>query len=118
MATPDLDDEEKARDQDVNKQLADGSLSPDSQTPAAAPGNTFSRLNEKILSIKFLERRGIERVSLSERHEITSAKYMQMTLLWFSSNITANNMYVSRSFRLTLYLEDDLENLAPFTLPY
>ncbi|KAH8810752.1 vitamin B6 transporter [Xylogone sp. PMI_703] len=57
-------------------------------------GSFLQRLNDQILSIKFLEKRGIERVPESERHEITAAKYMQVTLLWFSTNITANNIAV------------------------
>ncbi|KAI9929651.1 hypothetical protein MW887_001126 [Aspergillus wentii] len=57
-------------------------------------GNIFTRLNDKILSIKYLESRGIERVPVEERHAVTFSDYMQMTLLWFSTNITANNMAV------------------------
>jgi hypothetical protein len=94
MADP-VVDEEKGVDRDAGNQPADESLSSDSPTPpAAAPGNFFERLNEKILSVRYLEKRGFERVPLSERHEITGAKYMQITLLWFSSNITANNIAV------------------------
>jgi purine-cytosine permease-like protein len=55
----------------------------------------FARLNARIHSIKYLEARGIERVPESERHKVVGASnYMQMTLLWFSTNITANNIAV------------------------
>ena len=97
MAVTPTIDEEKG----IRTQQADGSLSsesavpvPPAQSPAAASNNAFQRLNDKILSIKFLEKRGFERVPLEERHDITAARYMQMTLLWFSSNITANNIAV------------------------
>ncbi|KAF8858589.1 hypothetical protein BDZ45DRAFT_673864 [Acephala macrosclerotiorum] len=96
-------DEEKGVKRDIATQptTADESLSLDdaekrtspSPTPATSRG-FFERLNEKVLSIKFLEQRGIERVTEEERHGITGAKYMQMLLLWFSTNITANNIAV------------------------
>lgn len=54
----------------------------------------LTRLNERIASIRFMETRGIERVPESERHNATAADYMQMGLLWFSTNITANNIAV------------------------
>ncbi len=96
-------DEEKAIGQDSAIQHTAESLSLEEKSAGAAlttippppPSDTFfERLNDKILAIKFLEKRGIERVPESERHEITGGRYMQMTLLWFSTNITANNMAV------------------------
>lgn len=57
-------------------------------------GSAWTRFNERIQSIKFLESRGIERVPESERHAASASHYMQMTLLWFSTNITANNIAV------------------------
>ena len=71
--------------------------SPSSSSSKPSPSNhdnVFQRLNEKILSIRYLEKRGLERVPESERHEITASKYVQVTLLWFSTNITANNIAV------------------------
>lgn len=87
-------DEEKGIDQGVTTQPADGSLSFESSTPRSESDGLFKRLNDRILSIQYLEKRGFERVPVSERHTITRAKYVQMTLLWFSSNITANNIAV------------------------
>lgn len=97
-------DEEKGIDQGIRSQPVDESLSSEgekSATPAQSPspsppasGGFLERLNDKILSIQYLEKRGIERVPISERHDITAAKYMQMVLLWFSTNITANNIAV------------------------
>lgn len=56
--------------------------------------NILSRFNEKVVSIRYIEARGIERVPESERHSVTAADYTQMALLWFSTNITANNIAI------------------------
>lgn len=67
-------------------------ISDEGKPPAAG---FFARVNERITSIKYLEARGIERVPPSERHaNVGTSNYMQMTLLWFSTNITANNIAV------------------------
>lgn len=71
------------------------SLSPEPSLPSYAPKNAFERLNTRLAQFEFFESRGIERVPLEERKpRVTSADYMQMALLWFSVNITANNMAV------------------------
>jgi hypothetical protein len=94
-------DEEKGVDQDINSQPVDEASSSEerrkwaTQSPSTPSSSSFfGRLNDKILSIQLVEKRGIERVPISERHEINTANYMQMTLLWFSTNITANNIAV------------------------
>jgi hypothetical protein len=95
MADTSIDEEKGMRTQPAN---TDGFLSSEYAfaVPAQSPArsNPFERLNNKILSIEFLERRSFERVPVEERHEITASRYMQMMLLWFSSNITANNIAV------------------------
>jgi hypothetical protein len=59
------------------------------------PSGFFARVNQRITGIKHFEARGIERVPETERFEkVGASNYMQMTLLWFSANITANNMAV------------------------
>ncbi|KAI0002649.1 FAD/NAD(P)-binding domain-containing protein [Xylariaceae sp. FL0662B] len=51
----------------------------------------FNRLDEKT----GLESRGIERVPESQRHpKVTAGGYVQMFIIWFSINCTANNMTV------------------------
>ncbi|KAI1105606.1 FAD/NAD(P)-binding domain-containing protein [Jackrogersella minutella] len=51
----------------------------------------FKRLDEKT----GLEARGIERVPESLRHpRVTAGSYVQMFLIWFSINCTANNMTI------------------------
>ena len=78
---------EPASDQVKPSQLEDGL--------ATAPQGVFGRLNAKVSSVKYLEERGIERVPETERYKkLGGADYMQMTLLWFSTNITANNIAV------------------------
>ncbi|KAE8392920.1 hypothetical protein ETB97_006144 [Aspergillus alliaceus] len=92
-------DEEKGiatgiRPQHVVESLPDEDGEKRAYSPAASSLNLFERLNGKVNSIRFLETRGIERVPESQRVRITSSDYVQMTLLWFSTNITANNMAV------------------------
>jgi hypothetical protein len=74
--TGSVGDEEKGIDQDVSTRQADSALSSESPSPqdTAKSGNFFQRLNERILSIHYLEKRGFERVEVS--------------------NITANNIAV------------------------
>ena len=63
--------------------------------PLPPPKNTFERFNARLSQLDFFESRGIERVPLDERKpRVTSADYMQMALMWFSVNITANNIAV------------------------
>ena len=54
----------------------------------------FSIWNNRIKKPKFLEERGITRVMPNERHAPSVYDYIQMVLLWFSANITANNLAV------------------------
>lgn len=56
--------------------------------------NFFTRLNDRIVGISFLEERGIERVPEDERYTPSLMGYVQMGLLWFSINLTANNIAV------------------------
>ncbi|KAJ5212527.1 uncharacterized protein N7498_004173 [Penicillium cinerascens] len=70
-------------------------------SPGTVSKSAFGRFNERLTSIKFFEARGIERVPLEERHEIKATNYLQMSLLWFSTNITANNMALGMMGPLT-----------------
>ena len=53
-----------------------------------------SRWNRAIESISGLEARGISRVPPSEREAPSLAGYVQIVLMWYSANITANNLAV------------------------
>ncbi|KAL9577155.1 MAG: hypothetical protein Q9203_007565 [Teloschistes exilis] len=54
----------------------------------------LSKWNQRIESLSGLEARGIARVLPSERHGHSVMGYIQMSLLWFSANISANNLAV------------------------
>ncbi|CAI7579145.1 unnamed protein product [Penicillium bialowiezense] len=65
----------------------------DAESPTRST-NIFGRFNERLAASKFFESRGIERVQVHERHAVGASDYLQMTLLWFSTSITANNMAI------------------------
>lgn len=62
---------------------------------AARIADSFSDAEAGCFAFKHLETRGIERVPETERYKrVTASDYAQMALLWFSTNITANNVAV------------------------
>lgn len=63
-------------------------------SPIPTPAGRLTRFNTKIESLAGLEARGIKRVLPEERHATSLAGYVQMSLLWFSANLTANNLAV------------------------
>ena len=66
-----------------------------SPTPALIHVPTkFQRMNQRIESLAGLEARGIVRVLPEERHGSSVMGYAQMAILWFSANVTANNLAV------------------------
>lgn len=64
--------------------------------PTLSPGaNRLQRFANKLDVIAGFESRGIERVPESMRRgEPAVWDYMQMAVIWFSANCTANNMTV------------------------
>ncbi|KAI4163208.1 MAG: hypothetical protein LQ342_003141 [Letrouitia transgressa] len=56
---------------------------------------TLSKWNARIESLAGLEARGITRVLPHERHAISLLGYTQMALLWFSANLSANNLGIA-----------------------
>ncbi|KAL9003021.1 MAG: hypothetical protein Q9188_004085 [Gyalolechia gomerana] len=54
----------------------------------------LSRWNRTIQSLSGLEARGISRVQPTEREVPTLAALVQMALMWYSANITLNNLAV------------------------
>ena len=54
----------------------------------------FSRWNQAIESLGGLEARGISRVPSNEREAPSSTGYVQMVVLWYSANISLNNLAV------------------------
>lgn len=62
-------------------------------TPEIFKGR-LRRWNDKIEGLAGLEARGITRVLPEEKHDISFMGYFQMCLLWFSINVTVNNLAV------------------------
>ena len=62
-------------------------------SPVPIPGK-LARWNARIEALAGLEARGIARVLPEERHSGSMLRYIQMSLLWFSANVTANNLAV------------------------
>ena len=56
------------------------------------PLGLLRRWNNRIENLAGLEARGIARVMPDERQQASTSGYVQMALLWFSANITANNL--------------------------
>lgn len=54
--------------------------------------NAFQKFNARLESLAGLESRGIERVEPDERQPPSMSNYMQMSLIWLSANMTANNL--------------------------
>ena len=62
-------------------------------SPMPVPGR-LARWNARIEGLAGLEARGIARVPPDERHQGSFLGYAQMAMLWFSANVTANNLAV------------------------
>lgn len=54
----------------------------------------FARWNTRIENLAGLEARGIARVPQEERQKGSARGYAQMAILWFSVNVSANNLAV------------------------
>lgn len=91
-------DVEKTLDSIGNpKREADISIStvPGTFTPATNSLGSYLHLwNTRIESLSGFEARGIARVLPDERQPPSASAYLQMVLLWFSANITINNLVV------------------------
>ena len=75
--------------------LDKGTLPPESFAVSSelVPGR-LARWNTRIENLAGLEARGIARVPPEERHQSSVHGYAQMAVLWFSMNVTANNLAV------------------------
>lgn len=71
-----------------------GSTASPVPTPHIPVPNKFHRFNSRIEALGGLEARGIVRVEENERHEISWLRYIHMAIMWFSANISANNLAV------------------------
>ena len=62
-------------------------------TPVVFKGR-LKQWNDKIEGLAGLEARGITRVLPEEKHDVSFIGYAQMCILWFSVNVTVNNLAV------------------------
>ena len=109
---PDLDVEKRGelndKDADVNVSSFTGTNSEENTTDASHSSlgthdiastpvvlrGRLKRLSDKIEGFAGIEARGITRVLPEEKHDISPMGYAQMCLLWFSINVTVNNLAV------------------------
>ncbi|KAF7561391.1 hypothetical protein G7046_g2755 [Stylonectria norvegica] len=61
-------------------------------SPPSQPQSFLGRWNHRIENLAGLEARGIERVPPNERQEASSAADLQVAVLWFSANLSLNNL--------------------------
>ncbi|KAF4503604.1 TPN1 Pyridoxine transporter [Fusarium agapanthi] len=64
----------------------------ESSNPPSISLSSFQKLNNRIEGLAGLEARGIERVLPEERQEPSSAADLQVAVLWFSANLSLNNL--------------------------
>jgi hypothetical protein len=89
---PSVDLEKAVETVDISSSESDGTTSPiDAHIPVPSK---FRQWNTRIENLAGLEARGITRVLPEERQAASLMNYMQMVLLWFSANITVNNLAV------------------------
>ena len=88
-------DSEKALDEKIieDVHISSDTASSHDALPLHVP-KTVSRWNRAIESIRGLEARGISRVPPDQRVTPSLANYVQISLLWYSANISANNLAV------------------------
>jgi len=66
--------------------------SSNASSPSSSPLSTFAKINNRIENLAGLEARGIQRVLPEERQPASSAADLQVALLWFSANLSLNNL--------------------------
>lgn len=87
-------DIEKAAGLDVSsKSTSSENGSSDRVAPIHVPPK-LSKWNQRIEGLAGLEARGITRVLPEERQKASIIGYVQMAILWFSANVSANNLAV------------------------
>jgi hypothetical protein len=102
MTAPMLVDPEKGFHVDITSPAL--TMPPEYGESEVLPLSGFAKWNAKFESVAGLETRGITRVMPDERQKASAAEYIQMAFIWFSSNITANNLAVGLLGPLTYEL--------------
>jgi hypothetical protein len=97
---PGADVEKTAATDGIHLSPSSGSLDKEAASldntpsPAVPVPRSFKYWNTRIESLAGLEARGITRVMPEERHAGSAFGYVNIAILWFSANITANNLAV------------------------
>ncbi|KAK5652656.1 hypothetical protein OQA88_10250 [Cercophora sp. LCS_1] len=98
MSSPDPEKAEKAAPPETVRPVDTSSASTENVSTTASPPATggplavLRKLNDKIESLSGFEARGITRVLPSERQPASLLADLQVAILWFGANISANNM--------------------------
>ncbi|KAK5995719.1 Purine-cytosine permease fcyB [Cladobotryum mycophilum] len=87
----------------MSSSIDDAPIDTSIKTEAAVP-STLKRLNARLESLAGFEARGITRVLPEERLPASFANDLQVALLWFSANVSINNLAVGLLGPLTLGL--------------
>jgi hypothetical protein len=93
MGTPSESDTEKGQAK-IASSSPEPSTSPIVEEGEWRPVSWLRSSFPKFLTGAFVETRGIERVPAEERIKPSAANYLQMVLIWFSANLSANNIAV------------------------
>ena len=88
---------------DNEKHASEAGPSPDSGS-VTPPSNFFKRWNSRIENLAGFEARGLARVPPNERQTPSSTGLLQMLLLWFSANMSVNNLAVALTGPLVFQL--------------
>ena len=75
--------------------VTSASPSPADEVYADPNGNFFKRWNSRIENLAGFEARGLARVQPHERQAYSIMGLVQMMLLWFSANMSINNLAVA-----------------------
>ena len=89
---PEHHDIEKGRASLAPKSAVNDSASASDAQPGSGWWRRQWRSVERTLVRYNLEARGIQRVLPDERHDMRQLGYIQIAILWFSVNLTANNL--------------------------
>ncbi|KAI7132561.1 hypothetical protein KC352_g31022, partial [Hortaea werneckii] len=92
LQSPEHHDVEKGRASLASKSAVNDSASASDAQTGSGWWRRQWRSVERTLVRYNLEARGIQRVLPDERHDMRQLGYIQIAILWFSVNLTANNL--------------------------
>ena len=90
-----VDNEKGAIEEEEEEQERLATSPPPSSTEISKNPPWFKRWNARIEGLAGFEARGLARVPESERHPPSNMGLLQMFLLWFSANLTINNLAIA-----------------------